>query len=388
MRGFFFTCLILLNAHIFAQINNEGYSTRTTGKLSMLSYGLGEDRLGGAKAGYLDSGILLQVIDSVKDVYLIKLSTGHQAYISKSDVIKDLQIKRKPFYLTNSWSIKGDEIFDYVNISLDEKLPYKSWMEVNSSKIIIEIYGVQSNSNWLSHLRSIKEIKDVYFTQVEDDVVRINIDLKHKQHWGYSINYSGKTLSIRVRHQPEALRIKKLLIAIDPGHGGTNEGAKGIGSASVEKNYTLRFANELEKLLHKKKVEVIMTRNTDTTINQIERVTLLQARMPDLLISLHLNSSSNNQVKGVSTYYKHIGFKQLSVAILQRMLQLNMGEFGVVGNFNAMISAPTDFPNSLVEIGFISNPDDEKKIMDPRFQRATARQIYKGIKDWLKLAKQ
>jgi N-acetylmuramoyl-L-alanine amidase len=127
-----------------------------------------------------------------------------------------------------------------------------------------------------------------------------------------------------------------------------------------------------------------MTRTTDTTVDNVDRVLMLQASMPDLLISLHLNSSSNTSVKGVSTYYKHIGFRPLTTSILNRVLQLDINEFGNVGNFNFTLNAPTDIPNSLVEVAFLSNPDDEKKILNPRFQKAVAKKIYRGVKDWLR----
>jgi N-acetylmuramoyl-L-alanine amidase len=356
---------------------------KTTGKLPMLAYGLGEDRLGGAKAGYIDTNVLLRVIDSTKEMYLVRLSKAHTAYISKDNMMPDNPTRTKPFYLTNSWSVKGDKAYDFVTISMDERLPYKSWMEVNPSKIIVDLYGVQSNTNWITQLQSAQEIKEVYSTQLEDDVVRVTIELKHRQQWGYSINYDGYNLVVRVRRQPTDLRIKKLKIAIDAGHGGTNTGVTGLLSKTFEKDYTLRFAEELQKHLEQKGVAVIMTRTSDTNILSNDRVLFLQQEMPVLLISLHLNSSTNANVKGVSTYYKHIGFKPLTTAILNRLLELNLNEFGNVGNFNFTLNAPTDFLNSLVEIAFLSNAEDEKRILDPRFQKATAKKIYRGIKDWL-----
>lgn len=116
-----------------------------------------------------------------------------------------------------------------------------------------------------------------------------------------------------------------------------------------------------------------MTRTSDTNLLNSNRVLLLQQEMPDILVSLHLNSSANTAVKGVSTYYKHIGFKPMTTAILSRMLQLNLNEFGNIGNFNFALSAPTDFPSALVEIAFLSNAEDEKRILDPRFQKAVAK---------------
>jgi N-acetylmuramoyl-L-alanine amidase len=379
------TVLLLVTLQGASQSTIGGYYlSRSVGKLTMLGSGLGEDRLGGAKFGYIDTSVLLQIVDSTKDMYLVRLSKSHTAYINKSDLKSDTSTKLRPFYLTNSWSVKGDEQYDYVNISLDEKLPYKSWMEINPSKICLDIYGVQSNTNWITQLRSVKEITNVYFNQLEDDVVRVCIELKHKQNWGYSINYNNKILSVRVRRQPPVLKVNKMMIAVDAGHGGSNTGASGITTKVLEKNFTIRFANELQKYLTRKGAAIIMTRTSDTNVNNVDRVLMLQDAMPDLLISLHLNSSGNTNVKGVSTYYKHIGFRPLTTSILHRMLQLNLNEFGNIGSFNFTLNAPTDFPNSLVEIAFLSNPEDEKKILNPRFHKAVAKKIHRGVKDWLK----
>jgi N-acetylmuramoyl-L-alanine amidase len=364
------------------------YLARSVGKLTMLAAGLGEDRLGGAKIGYIDTAVLLKVVDSTNDLYRVQLSKGHAAYINKGDVKKDTATQLKPPYLSGSFSVKGDDVYDYVDISINEKLPYTSWMEINPAKINVDIYGVQSNTNWITQLTNLKEIKNVYIRQLEDDVVRVIIELKHKQHWGYSINYKNEILSIRVRRQPPSSKINHLFVAIDAGHGGTNTGAIGVTSKGFEKNYALRFATELEKYLKQKGATVLMTRTTDTTFNNADRVLLLQYMMPDVLISLHLNSSANENVRGASTYYKHIGFRPVSTAILDRLLQLDdVAEFGNVGNFNFILNAPTDFPSSLIEIGFLSNIEDEKKMIDARFQKAVAKKIYKGIRDWLKATK-
>jgi len=378
---------------IFASFNgisqksdsNFVYYGRTTGKLPALSYGMGEDRLGGAKMGYIDSNVLLKIVDSVKDMYSIQLSKFHTALIEKTYVKPDSSDPiKKPYHLTGSFISKGDSLFDYVNIYLDEKLPYKSWMEINPSKIMIDIYGVQSNTNWVTQLSSLKEVKNVYYNQVEDDIVRVTVELKHAQHWGYAISYKEKILSIRIKRQPAKLDIRKMVIAIDAGHGGTNVGTAGIRLKASEKQQTLLFAKALEKSLKKLGVtKIIMTRQTDTSFDNKDRILWLQQQNPDFEISLHLNSSSKESVKGVSTYYKHIGFRPLTTTILKRMLELKLEEFGNIGHFNFALNAPTDFPNCLVEIAFLSNPEDEKRIVKPIFHAQVAGKIQLGIIDWL-----
>ncbi len=375
---------------LLAQESSKHYWLgRTTGKFPQLSYSLGEDRLGSAKLGYLDTGVVVKIVDSTTDKYLIQLSKYHSAYFFKTDVRRDSLLQPKPFYLSNNWKAKGGNgSYDTLFISIDERLPYKSWMEIDPSKIMVELYGVQSNTNWITQLTSLKEIKNVYFNQEEDDVVAITIELQHKQHWGYTIKYDGNKLLVLVKKQPPVLDIRKLKIAIDAGHGGTNTGAEGSTSHVLEKDQTLLFANALQKYLKAKGVkQVIMTRTNDTTFGNTDRVLWLQQQQPDLLISLHLNSSDNDTVRGSGTYYKYIGFRSLSVSLLKQMLAAGMNEYGNTGNFNFLLNQPTDFPGALLEIGFLSNVNDEKKILLPKFKDLVAKQVYLGIVDFLNHAK-
>ena len=131
-----------------------------------------------------------------------------------------------------------------------------------------------------------------------------------------------------------------------------------------------------------------MTRTKDTSLSMPERIEMLKTYNPDLLVSIHLNSAASDTTQGTSTYYRYIGFRPLSVAILNRMLTLGLKEFGNVGNFNFALSGPTDYPNALVEVAFLSNREEEKKILSPKFHKAVAQKIYLGIMDWLKQAKQ
>jgi N-acetylmuramoyl-L-alanine amidase len=363
---------------------NDFIAGRTAGPLPYLKYGLGEDRLGGAKMTFLDTNILIKVVDSAKDDYKVQLSKDHFAYIPKINFKKDSTIHIQPYYLTNKWLVWGDSQYDYINVMLDEKLPYKSIQQINPSKIVVDIFGVTSNTNWITQLSTAKEIKNAYYEQTEDDVFRVIIELNHSQHWGYSIYYEEKKLIIRIKRQPTVLELEKLKVAVDAGHGGENGGAEGITSHIAEKKYNLLFAKELEKALLNEGATVFMTREKDTTLGMPERIMALREQQPDLLISLHLNSSDYDTVKGISTYYRYIGFRPLTQFILKRMQELGLTEYGNVGSFNFSLSGPVEYPNCLVEIAFLSNKEDEKRILNPEFHKQVAEKIVAGIKDWLK----
>lgn len=363
---------------------NEYLPGRTTGTLPHLEYGLGDDRLGGAKMTFLDTNIVMKVVDSIKEVYKVQLSKYHFAYLPKVNFKADNSIKIQPYYLTDRWKVYGDDKYDYIKITLDEQLPFRSIQQINPSKIVVDIFGATSNTNWITQFSTVREIKNTWSEQPEDDVLRVIIELNHEQHWGYSIYYEEKKLVIRIKQQPQILELEKLKVAIDAGHGGENEGTRGVTSRILEKKYTLLFAKELEKALQEEKATVFMIREKDTTLSIAERVAMLKEQQPDILISIHLNSSGFDTVRGTSTYYRYIGFRPLTQTILKRMLELGLEDYGNTGNFNFGLNGPTDYPNCMVEVAFLSNKEDERRILDPKFHKQVAAKIVEGIKDWLK----
>lgn len=379
----FFILFLFLGSRLVTAQNEIPSYIRTSGKLPQLAYSDGEDRLGSAKMGYIDTAIVMKVIDTVKNLYKVQLSASRYALIEKIYTTASADTVLAPV-LSGSWKLNGGPVFDSLSISLTGRIPYKTWMEINPSTIKIELYNVQSNTNWITQLQTAKAVKNIWYEQVESDVLLITIELVKKQHYGYSISYNGNSLQLKIRRVPASANIRNMKIAIDAGHGGTNTGATGSISKVLEKDYTLLFAKELQKILKKKKVKVFMVREKDTTIDNKDRVLWAQQNNPDVYISFHLNSGRNT-ARGVSTYYKHVAYRSFTQSILKRLLAIrNLPEFGNVGSFNFQPIQPTDYPSCLVEVAFLSNELDEKMILDPKFRYKVAYQVYLGIKDWIK----
>ena len=360
----------------------------TTGRLAHLEYGLGDDRLGGAKVGYIDSMIPLKIIGKVGTHYKIQLARSRTAYIP-DDVVTLMPKGSFPgSSLTNKWNVYGDNKYDYVTLGLSARLPYQSMQLINPSKIVVDIFGATNNTNWVNQLQSAREIEQIDYEQVADDIFRITIQLKHKQHWGHTIYYKGNMLIIKIKQQPGDLSFKNLTIAVDAGHGGTNIGAGGP-TGVAEKNLTLAVSLKIQKALEEAGAKVIMTRTTEAFFDNRERILFYRDSTPDLLVSIHLNSSADPiHVAGTSTFYRYIGFRPLSNAIYKRMLELGLKEYGNNGSFNFMLNSPTEYPNALVEMLFLSNPEEEMKILDEDFQQEVADKIVLGIKDFLASCKQ
>lgn len=385
--SFLLLAFILFQQISFAQQNKSWRSGRTTGKFPQLAYSLGSDRLGSAMMGYLDTDVLLKITDSTRNYYQVQLSANHSAWIDKGNVKPDARTNKfnKPFLLNNWIASGGNNGYDTLIMFMDEKLPYKSRMEINPARIVITLFGAQSNTNFImQHINTLQEIANADFEQTEDDVVEITIDLQHAQHWGYTLNYHDDTLMLLVKQAPKKTALSNFKIAIDAGHGGNNPGSSGNNTGILEKTYTLIFAQKLAQALVDSGAQVIMTRISDASFDNTDRVLFLQQQQPDILISLHLNSADNRAAQGTGTFYKYLGFRNLSKFILEQIcISTQRNEYGNVGNFNFILNAPTDFPNALVEIAFLSNKVEEQKIMNDDFQNQVVQGIINGIREFI-----
>ena len=136
--------------------------------------------------------------------------------------------------------------------------------------------------------------------------------------------------------------------------------------------------------LEKEGAKVIMTRNEELFFDNKERILFYRDSTPDLLLSIHLNSSNDPiHVSGTSTFYRYEGFRPLSHAIYKRMLELGLKEYGNNGSFNFMLNSPIEYPNALIETLFLSNPEEEMLMLDESFQQKMAAKIILGVKDFL-----
>ncbi len=355
----------------------------TKGRLAHLEYGLGDDRLGGAKVGYIDSNIVLKIIGKVGTHYKVQLAKSRTAYIPEELVSLMPKGTFTPESLTAKWNVYGDDKYDYVKVGLFTRLPYQSFQLTDPSTIVVDIFGATNNSNWITQLQTATEIKKIDYEQVADDIFRITISLKHPQHWGHLVYYNGNTLVIRVKHQPENLALNNLTIAVDAGHGGTNNGA--VGATGIyEKELTLAVSLKLQKALEKEGAKVIMSRSKEQFFDNKERILFYRDSLPDILLSVHLNSSEDPfRSGGTSTYYRYIGFRDLSTAIYKRMLELGLKDYGNTGSFNFMLNSPTEYPNALIETLFLSNLEEEEKFLDENYQQQMVDKIVSGLKDFL-----
>ena len=191
-----------------------------------------------------------------------------------------------------------------------------------------------------------------------------------------------------------ALEGKK--IVIDPGHGGNDAGA--IGPTGVmEKNVTLNVALELKRMLEAEGAEVILTRETDRTVSpkgaaasDIEelgaRCDVANQNRADIFISIHADAFTRPEARGTTGYYyskSTSGRGQKLADCIRRNLveQLGTSSRGTQP-CNFYVVKHTDMPATLIELGFISNKEEEKLLDSKEGVKKAAQGILDGIEDY------
>lgn len=364
----------------------------STKKYSYLNYGAGTDRLGGAKINYLPEGIVMYADAENANLYRVRLSQNRYAYIPKSQVEvvgkanEGYDFMQENVVLSGSSTAYNMGDFDRVSIGVGGKKPYIVKEYTNPHKIVVDLYGVQCNSNWLTHKSGLKSVDNIDVESIDSDITRVTVYLKTKSSWGFSMDYAGNSLNLDIRHVPEKLYMKNLTIGIDAGHGGPqSSGAVGL-SGLKEKDMNLSMAHTLKDILEKQGAKVVLSRVDDTGMGMRERQDKFIENECDIVISIHCNAGGSPLSKmGTSTYYRYNIYKPLAENILGYLLQMDgVKDFGMVGNFNFSLSAITDFPCVLVETLFISSLWEEEKLADPQFRRAMMENVAKGLNDYIK----
>lgn len=359
-----------------------------------LNIGLGSDRLGGAKYGSLYKGVQLTIVGEVDGLYNVQLSPSLHAWIPTRFVDLEEEYYEPESILTGNIRISGPgeggnttSNHDMVMVSLAKRLPYIVHTEVDPNLIIVDVFGATSNTNWKIHYDHAQGINEVRWQQVEDDRFRLIIELSHKRHWGYDVQYGwGGQMQILIKHPPvieDANQpLKNRIIAVDAGHGGRNNGSLGA-TGTMEKEVTLAISKKLQELLEEAGAKVVMTRTDDSYLYMSERAEIIRSAKSELLVSIHANSigyaTDPVEMKGTGAFYKHMAYKPLAEVMYKKMRELGFADYGLTGSFNFSLNAPTDFPNVLVETAFMSNPEEEIILLDPYYQRRMAAQIVEGL---------
>ncbi|MEK4080420.1 N-acetylmuramoyl-L-alanine amidase [Solibacillus sp. FSL K6-1781] len=180
--------------------------------------------------------------------------------------------------------------------------------------------------------------------------------------------------------------IKDRIIILDPGHGGKDPGA--VNSGSTEKAIVLKVGNLVKQKLEANGAKVFTTRSGDTYPSLQERVKFTKDKFGEVYVSIHVNSATSTSAKGTETYYsittgdQYEEDKKLATYINNEIVKnADMKNRGVK-EAQYYVTRNMIIPSVLVELGFISNAEDRKKLINDKYVEIYAQSIYNGIVDY------
>lgn len=235
---------------------------------------------------------------------------------------------------------------------------------------------------------------------------------------------SSKSNNVNRNNNASVVKRKKIVV-LDAGHGGKDPGAIGRSFKTYEKNITLQMVKELKGMLEKKGYKVYLTRSTDIFIPLRKRVAIARSYHADLFISVHADSTVNRKAQGFSIYtlsetasdkeaealaerenkadiIDGMDFSDNSPEINDVLISLSQNDsrnksskfasyvvnevrrnVKMVSNAHkfagfAVLKAP-DVPSVLLELGYLSNYSEEKKLRQPVYRRKLANYITNAI---------
>ncbi|MBD2577418.1 N-acetylmuramoyl-L-alanine amidase [Oscillatoria sp. FACHB-1406] len=176
---------------------------------------------------------------------------------------------------------------------------------------------------------------------------------------------------------PPTLPRGRILIAIDPGHGGQDPGAIGINGLQ-EKDVILPISLEVQRLLEQQGVSVLMTRSSDYFVSLEERARMANSDRASLFVSIHANAVNRSNVSGVETYYLSSG-RGLAETVQSSIIQTTNARNRGVKQARFYVLRNTSMPSILIEVGFVTGVEDAARLANPNYQSQMAAAIAQGI---------
>ena len=358
----------------------------------------------------------------------VKVVDSNNLLIGKANYIKE----QKYYISVNNFS---DVLLNnnFTNNDTEKIIIYfgdtKIKITANISFIIINDKPYQLQNN-------VFQRKGEYYVPLDDFLVL----LTQHTNTSYSMNYNSMSINLSsvIQNSPidrttDLIKEKKKwqfdTIIIDPGHGGKDPGSVGY-KGTKEKDIVLDVSKRLARKIQKNlRVKTILTRDEDVFIRLQDRTKFANTNEGDLFISIHVNSNESKKPYGFETYLLKPGRNQEAINVALRensvielegnkfeqltdeqLIQATIAQSGFVQyseKFAALVQEEIDkrvqsrnrgvkqagfyvlmgasMPNVLIELGYISNPNEEKKLNSSSYRDMLATSIYYAILEYQKI---
>jgi N-acetylmuramoyl-L-alanine amidase len=180
----------------------------------------------------------------------------------------------------------------------------------------------------------------------------------------------------------------RVLVMLDPGHGGKDPGAIGLNDLK-EVDVIMPIANRVAAILRSKGIAVKMTRNDDYFVNLDDRVAMSRNAGATLFVSIHANSIDNRpDVNGLETYHYNIGQSLAESVHGSTVDYVNKNGFYLndrrVRTARFLVLRKSSIPAILIETGYLTSEAENARLRNPEYQKVMAEGIARGIIQYIK----
>ncbi len=211
--------------------------------------------------------------------------------------------------------------------------------------------------------------------------------------WDKVISDSGRIGYVHNSYLEDIKSLEGKVILLDPGHGGKDGGATPYSNREgstdyYEKDYNLTLSNQIKDELEKLGADVVMTRTSDIYVSREDRALISDTIKPDIFLSIHHNSITDNRYFGTSTYYNTsenangLKGRELALSVYRNVSSMEGIEYNGVWDRDYTVLKTQDQVAALIEVGFISNEFEEINVTLPSFTERLVSQITRGIEDY------
>lgn len=272
-----------------------------------------------------------------------------------------------------------------IEVLAEEKTGYS--INYNEKSRQMEIRIDKSNIDLEKGIMTVNDDKITNVTVDEDGKYK-KITFSFKKNIEYEVLSDLADDTIKVSFKKVEENNGSKLIVIDAGHGGKHPGTTTPISKIKEKDLNLKVALKLDKKLRELGYRTILTRSTDEFIDLYERADIANRNEADAFISIHFNSHNNKDIAGIQTFYcpafdsemkegdNHPFAKTIHDALIK---DLNNKDKGLIKKPEFVVIRETKMVAVLVELGFVTNPQEEKLIITDSYHEKAAQALANGV---------
>ena len=340
--------------------------------------------------------------------------------------------------------IQDDPDATQLILEFDQSVKYTYFQLDNPHRLVFDFAATRVPKQFRLVQGATAVVRGVRYAQRANDTLRIVFDLKTVRYPEVMATETAQAprLVVRLRknkdmspkpdkNNPPQPAPRTWVVALDPGHGGQDPGAIGKVHNTHEKQITLQIARRLQQALTKRgDIRVILTRQTDRYVRLRQRIGLARQHQADLFVSIHADAFHDHRVQGASVFVLSdkgasseaarwlaekenqadliggISLEDKEDTLASVLLDMSQSaarssSLSVAGHvFQALqtvgkvhgqqvqqaaflVLKSPDVPSLLIETGFISNPTEERRLRDPRYQTRLANAIAQGIFSYL-----